>query len=40
MLLDETSQHLIAFSKSGTSFSVFNTIEFSREVLPKHFKHK
>ncbi|KAK4695593.1 hypothetical protein P7C70_g8520, partial [Phenoliferia sp. Uapishka_3] len=39
MLLDEQSQHLIAFNPKGTSFIVSNTVLFSRDVLPKYFKH-
>ncbi|KAM0754847.1 winged helix DNA-binding domain-containing protein, partial [Meredithblackwellia eburnea MCA 4105] len=39
MLLDAASQHLIAFTPKGTSFIVTNTTDFSRDVLPKYFKH-
>lgn len=39
MLLDDASQHLIAFNQKGTSFIVTNTVLFSRDVLPKYFKH-
>ena len=39
MLLDDASQHLIAFNAKGTSFIVTNTVLFSRDVLPKYFKH-
>ncbi|KAI8891448.1 hypothetical protein K501DRAFT_281451, partial [Backusella circina FSU 941] len=31
--------HLIAWTYTGTSFIVCNITEFSRDVLPKHFKH-
>lgn len=40
MLLDDSSQHLIAFNASGTTFTVSNTTAFAKEVLPKHFKHR
>ncbi|KAI5477103.1 hypothetical protein MNV49_006831 [Pseudohyphozyma bogoriensis] len=39
MLLDVSSQHLIAFTDAGTSFVVSNIVLFAKEVLPKHFKH-
>ncbi|KAH8920829.1 winged helix DNA-binding domain-containing protein [Atractiella rhizophila] len=39
MLMDDSSQHLISFSQTGTSFIVNNVKEFSSDVLPKHFKH-
>ncbi|KAF7727612.1 hypothetical protein EC973_007373 [Apophysomyces ossiformis] len=31
--------HLIAWNYTGSSFIVCNIMEFSRDVLPKHFKH-
>ncbi|KAF7728993.1 hypothetical protein EC973_005024 [Apophysomyces ossiformis] len=39
MVVDKQYQHLIAWTYSGTSFIVCNITEFSRDVLPKHFKH-
>ncbi|CAO3613702.1 unnamed protein product [Cunninghamella blakesleeana] len=39
MVLDDQYQHLIAWSYTGSSFIVCNIMEFSRDVLPKHFKH-
>ncbi|KAI7887027.1 hypothetical protein K492DRAFT_121781 [Lichtheimia hyalospora FSU 10163] len=36
---DPRYQHLIEWDCSGLSFLVRNVMEFSREVLPKHFKH-
>ncbi|ORX96313.1 hypothetical protein K493DRAFT_217746 [Basidiobolus meristosporus CBS 931.73] len=39
MVEDKQYQHLISWNYSGTSFIVCNIVEFSREVLPKHFKH-
>ncbi|ORX83014.1 hypothetical protein K493DRAFT_307704 [Basidiobolus meristosporus CBS 931.73] len=39
MVIDKQYQHLISWNYSGTSFIVCNIMEFSREVLPKHFKH-
>ena len=39
MVIDKHYQHLIAWNYTGTSFIVCNIMEFSRDVLPKHFKH-
>ncbi|ORZ05366.1 HSF-type DNA-binding-domain-containing protein [Absidia repens] len=39
MVLDDQFQHLISWSYTGSSFIVCNIMEFSRDVLPKHFKH-
>ncbi|CAO3648419.1 unnamed protein product [Mucor hiemalis] len=39
MVVDKQYQHLIAWTYTGTSFIVCNITEFSRDVLPKHFKH-
>ncbi|KAG9321814.1 hypothetical protein KVV02_007128, partial [Mortierella alpina] len=39
MVVDKQYQHLIAWNYTGTSFIVCNIMEFSRDVLPKHFKH-
>ncbi|ORZ20739.1 HSF-type DNA-binding-domain-containing protein [Absidia repens] len=39
MVLDEQYQHLIAWNYTGSSFIVCNIMEFSKDVLPKHFKH-
>ncbi|WAQ82517.1 hypothetical protein PtA15_2A834 [Puccinia triticina] len=39
MLLDPSFQHLISFNPSGQSFTVSNVQDFSKTVLPKHFKH-
>ncbi|KAJ2854056.1 hypothetical protein FB639_006436, partial [Coemansia asiatica] len=39
MVNDGQYQHLISWNFSGTSFVVCNIMEFSRELLPKHFKH-
>ncbi|SAM02348.1 hypothetical protein [Absidia glauca] len=39
MVLDDQFQHLISWSYTGASFIVCNIMEFSRDVLPKHFKH-
>ncbi|KAI9010903.1 HSF-type DNA-binding-domain-containing protein [Phycomyces nitens] len=39
MVIDSQYQHLIAWSYTGSSFIVCNIMEFSRDVLPKHFKH-
>lgn len=39
MVVDHQYQHLIAWNYTGSSFIVCNIMEFSRDVLPKHFKH-
>ncbi|KAI8367675.1 HSF-type DNA-binding-domain-containing protein [Radiomyces spectabilis] len=39
MVVDKQYQHLIAWTYTGTSFIVCNITDFSRDVLPKHFKH-
>ncbi|KAJ3060820.1 hypothetical protein HK102_009349 [Quaeritorhiza haematococci] len=39
MVVDKQYQHLISWNYLGTSFIVCNVLEFSRDVLPKHFKH-
>ncbi|KAI8984737.1 HSF-type DNA-binding-domain-containing protein [Mycotypha africana] len=39
MVVDTQYQHLIAWTYTGMSFIVCNITEFSRDVLPKHFKH-
>ncbi|CAO3623497.1 unnamed protein product [Cunninghamella blakesleeana] len=39
MVIDDQFQHLIAWSYTGSSFIVCNIMEFSKDVLPKHFKH-
>ncbi|KAJ2829611.1 hypothetical protein IWW50_000758 [Coemansia erecta] len=39
MVNDNQYQYLISWNFSGTSFVVCNIMEFSRELLPKHFKH-
>ncbi|KAI8340007.1 HSF-type DNA-binding-domain-containing protein [Chlamydoabsidia padenii] len=39
MVLDDQFQHLISWSYTGTSFIVCNILDFSKDVLPKHFKH-
>ncbi|KAK9694238.1 hypothetical protein K7432_013513 [Basidiobolus ranarum] len=39
MVIDKQYQHLISWNYSGNSFIVCNITEFSKDVLPKHFKH-
>ncbi|ORZ09295.1 HSF-type DNA-binding-domain-containing protein [Absidia repens] len=39
MVLDDQYQHLIAWNYVGSSFIVCNIMDFSKDVLPKHFKH-
>ncbi|KAJ3225478.1 hypothetical protein HK099_006751 [Clydaea vesicula] len=39
MIFDQNYQNLIFWNSHGTSFTVNNVVKFSKEVLPKHFKH-
>ncbi|SAL96345.1 hypothetical protein [Absidia glauca] len=39
MVIDPHYQHLISWNYTNASFIVCNIVEFSRDVLPKHFKH-
>ncbi|KAI7904254.1 HSF-type DNA-binding-domain-containing protein [Cokeromyces recurvatus] len=39
MVVDSHYQHLISWAYTGSSFIVCNIMEFSQDVLPKHFKH-
>ncbi|KAI8331351.1 HSF-type DNA-binding-domain-containing protein [Chlamydoabsidia padenii] len=39
MVIDEQYQHLISWNYLGASFIVCNILDFSKDVLPKHFKH-
>lgn len=39
MVVDHQYQYLIAWNYTGSSFIVCNIMEFSKDVLPKHFKH-
>ncbi|KAI8328238.1 HSF-type DNA-binding-domain-containing protein [Chlamydoabsidia padenii] len=39
MVIDPHYQHLISWNYTDASFIVCNIVEFSRDVLPKHFKH-
>lgn len=39
MLEEETYRHIVRWSPSGDSFMVLDTNEFTKDILPKHFKH-
>ena len=39
MVEDPSHQYLLSWSAAGTSFIVYNGMEFARDVLPKFFKH-
>ncbi|ORE10568.1 hypothetical protein BCV72DRAFT_221295 [Rhizopus microsporus var. microsporus] len=39
MLENDSSENTLSWGPDGTTFIVKDTIEFSRTVLPKHFKH-
>lgn len=36
---DETIDHVISWNDDGSSFIVWNTMAFARDLLPKYFKH-
>ncbi|CAO3689901.1 unnamed protein product [Umbelopsis ramanniana] len=39
-MIEDIDCHLyICWSNDGTSFVVYNVVDFAKEVLPKHFKH-
>lgn len=39
MVDDPTTDSVVSWSKSNNSFVVWNVPEFSRDLLPKYFKH-
>lgn len=39
MVDDRSTDAVVSWSKSNNSFVVWNVPEFSRDVLPKYFKH-
>lgn len=39
MLSDDTYYDVVRWTAAGTSFVVLNTNEFTKEILPRHFKH-
>lgn len=39
MLEEDSYRHIVRWSPSGDSFMVLDTNEFTRDILPKHFKH-
>lgn len=39
MLENDSSESVLTWGLNGTTFIVRDTMEFSRTVLPKHFKH-
>lgn len=39
MLEDSNYQHIVVWSDDGESFIVKDSTEFSRFILPRHFKH-
>ncbi|OUM68844.1 hypothetical protein PIROE2DRAFT_38775, partial [Piromyces sp. E2] len=39
LLEDKSYQNVITWGENGDSFVVKDPTEFSRKVLPKHFKH-
>lgn len=36
---DETIDHVISWNDDGSTFIVWNTMAFARDLLPKYFKH-
>lgn len=39
MLQDDTYKDVVRWTSNGESFVVINTTEFTKEILPRHFKH-
>jgi osomolarity two-component system response regulator SKN7 len=39
MLEDQSSNDVFSWNTSGTTFIVKDTNEFSKSILPRHFKH-
>lgn len=39
MLQEDTYKDVVKWTSSGDSFVVINTTEFTKEILPRHFKH-
>jgi osomolarity two-component system response regulator SKN7 len=39
MLEDQSSNDIFSWNTSGTTFIVKDTNEFSKSILPRHFKH-
>ena len=39
MLQEDTYKDVVRWTSSGDSFVVINTTEFTKEILPRHFKH-
>lgn len=39
MVDDRSTDSVVSWSKSNNSFVVWNVPEFSRDILPKYFKH-
>ena len=39
MVDDPTTDHIVSWSPGNNSFIVWNPPEFSRDLLPKYFKH-
>jgi len=39
MVDDEETKDLITWTGAGDQFTVFNNVDFSRNVLPRYFKH-
>ena len=39
MLQDENYKDIVKWTDSGDSFVVINTNDFTKDILPRHFKH-
>uniref|UniRef100_J3M949 HSF-type DNA-binding domain-containing protein n=1 Tax=Oryza brachyantha TaxID=4533 RepID=J3M949_ORYBR len=39
MVEDATTNHVVSWGPGGASFVVWNPLDFSRDLLPKYFKH-
>lgn len=39
MLQEDSYKEVVRWTASGDSFVVINTNEFTKDILPRHFKH-
>ena len=39
MLEDQSSRHIVSWGERGDTFVIVDPTEFSRHILPRHFKH-
>jgi len=39
LVSDNTTNHIVSWSEDGTSFTIWNTHAFQKDILPQYFKH-